>query len=89
MKQPNKIINPIVKDFDAIKVMPKITDKVSVEIVNMTYEKERIYLDKLSEKESFKYPIEDNSNLSNVLIDDGIIYNNKKIISDPKSYFID
>jgi len=33
--------------FDAIKVMRAIRDKVSLEIMNMTYEEERAYLDKL------------------------------------------
>lgn len=34
-------------DFDAIKVMREIRDKISMEIMNMTYEEERAYLDKL------------------------------------------
>lgn len=89
MKQPPQIINSIVKELDAIKGIREIRNKLSIEIVNITYEEERIYLDKLFEKESFKYPIEDNSNLSNVLIDNGIVYNDKKIMSDPKSFVID
>lgn len=35
------------KKFDAIKVMREIRDKFSLEIMNMTYEQERAYLDKL------------------------------------------
>ena len=35
------------KTFDAIKVMRVIRDKISLEIMNMTYEEERAYLDKL------------------------------------------
>ncbi len=38
------------KKFDAIKVMREIRDKVSQEIMNMTYEQERIYLDKILAK---------------------------------------
>jgi hypothetical protein len=35
------------KKFDAIKVMREIRDKISLEIMNMNYEEERAYLDKL------------------------------------------
>jgi len=35
------------KKFDAIKIMREIRDKISLEIMNMTYEEERAYLDKL------------------------------------------
>jgi len=35
------------KKFDAIKVMREIRDKMSLEIMDMTYEEERAYLDKL------------------------------------------
>lgn len=35
------------KKFDAVKVMREIRDKFSLEIMNMTYEEERAYLDKL------------------------------------------
>ena len=42
-----KKINKSEKKFDAIKVMREIRDKISLEIMNMTYEEERIYLDKL------------------------------------------
>lgn len=35
------------KKFDAIKTMREIRDKMSLEIMNMTYEQEREYLDKL------------------------------------------
>ncbi len=33
--------------FDTIKTMREIRDKISLEIMNMTYEEEREYLDKL------------------------------------------
>ena len=35
------------KKFDAINTMRKIRDKISLEIMNMTYEQQRAYLDKL------------------------------------------
>jgi hypothetical protein len=35
------------KVFDAIKVMREIRDTISLEIMDMTYEEEREYLDKL------------------------------------------
>ena len=35
------------KKFDAIKTMREIRDKISLEIMDMTYEEERAYLDKL------------------------------------------
>jgi len=38
------------KEFDSIKVMRAIRDKISLEIMNMTYEEERAYLDKLLTK---------------------------------------
>ncbi len=38
------------KQFDAIKVMRELRNKLSSEIMNMTYEEERAYLDKLLEK---------------------------------------
>ena len=38
------------KEFDAIKTMRDIRDKISLEIMNMTYEQERIYLDNLLAK---------------------------------------
>jgi len=38
------------KEFDAIKVMREIRDKISLEIMHMTYEEERAYLDKLLAK---------------------------------------
>jgi len=38
------------KKFDAIKTMREIRDKISLEIMNMTYEQERAYLDKLLEQ---------------------------------------
>jgi hypothetical protein len=37
----------VVIAFDAIKVMRQIRDKFSLEIMNMTFEEERAYLDKL------------------------------------------
>ncbi len=36
--------------FDAIKTMRAIRDEISLEILNMTYEQERAYLDKLLAK---------------------------------------
>ena len=41
-----KIKKPV-KKFDAIKVMREIRDKLSQEIMHMSYEEERAYLDKL------------------------------------------
>ncbi len=38
------------KKFDAIKTMREIRDKISLEIMDMTYEQEREYLDKLLEE---------------------------------------
>ena len=35
------------KTFDAIKVMRQIRDNLSLEIMNMTFEEERAYIDKL------------------------------------------
>lgn len=40
------------KKFDAIKIMRDIRDKFSLEIMDMTYEEERAYLDKLLKPES-------------------------------------
>jgi hypothetical protein len=42
------------KKFDAIKTMREIRDKISLEIMNMTYEQERAYLDKLLAQEQTK-----------------------------------
>jgi len=42
------------KKFDAIKTMREIRDKISLEIMNMTYEQERAYLDKLLEQGKVK-----------------------------------
>jgi hypothetical protein len=39
------------KKFDAIKVMREIRDKMSLDIMNMTYEEERTYLDKILAKD--------------------------------------
>ena len=35
------------KEFDAVKTMREIRDAISLEIMNMTYNEERAYLDKL------------------------------------------
>ena len=35
------------RKFDAIKTMRALRDKMSLEIMNMTYEEERAYLDEL------------------------------------------
>jgi hypothetical protein len=35
------------KQFDAIKTMRKIRDKLSLEIMNMIYKQERIFLDNI------------------------------------------
>lgn len=40
------------KKFDAIKTMRAIRDKISLEIMDMTYEEQREYLDKLLNKEN-------------------------------------
>jgi len=37
----------VIKTFDAIKVMRQIRYKLSLEIMNMTFEEERAYIDKL------------------------------------------
>jgi hypothetical protein len=37
----------VAKKIDAIKVMRQIRDKLSLEIMNMSFEEERAYLDKL------------------------------------------
>ncbi|MFZ4799980.1 MAG: hypothetical protein ACOYMA_20995 [Bacteroidia bacterium] len=42
------------KKFDAIKTMREIRDKISLEIMNMNYEQERAYLDKLLEQGKVK-----------------------------------
>ncbi len=47
MKTKNK---NVAKTFDAIKVMRQIRDKLSLEIMNMSFEKERAYLFKLLSK---------------------------------------
>jgi hypothetical protein len=36
-----------IKTFDAIHVMRQLRDKLSLEIMDMTFEEERAYLDKL------------------------------------------
>ena len=35
------------KKFDAVKTMREIRDAISLEIMNMSYDEERAYLDKL------------------------------------------
>ena len=40
-------IKKIQNKFDTVTVMREIRDKMSLEIMNMTYEEERAYLDKL------------------------------------------
>ena len=46
------------KTFDAIKVMRQIRDKLSLEIMYMSFEEERVYLDKLlSEENKLKQPV--------------------------------
>ena len=40
-------IKKVDKKFDAIKTMREIRDKLSREIINMNYEQERAYLDKI------------------------------------------
>ena len=42
------------KKFDAIKTMREIRDKISLEIMNMTYEEERMFLDKLITESQMK-----------------------------------
>jgi hypothetical protein len=42
------------KNFDAVKVMREIRDSISREIMNMTYEEERAYLDALLAAEEKK-----------------------------------
>ncbi len=48
MKRKTKITD---KKFDAIKTMRAIRDKISLEIMDMTFEEQREYLDKLLNKE--------------------------------------
>lgn len=44
METKNKQVE---KTFDAIKVMRQIREKLSLEIMDMSFEEERAYLDKL------------------------------------------
>jgi hypothetical protein len=44
MEKKNK---KTIKNFDAIKTMREIRDKLSLEIMDMTFQEERVYLDKL------------------------------------------
>lgn len=48
------IIKKPKKKFDAIKTMREIRDQISQEIMNMTYEQERVFLDKLIEGQKEK-----------------------------------
>ncbi len=43
----NKGISKTEKDFDAVKMMREIRDKLSLEIMNMTFQEEKAYLKKL------------------------------------------
>ncbi|MBK9216438.1 MAG: hypothetical protein IPM59_12755 [Chloracidobacterium sp.] len=51
MKYPTKKPE---KDFDAVKMMREIRDKLSREIMNMTYEEEKAYLKRRLEKGRIK-----------------------------------
>jgi len=51
MEKKNK---KAVKNFDAIKTMREIRDKLSLEIMDMTYNEERAYLDKLLKQNEVK-----------------------------------
>lgn len=42
------------KKIDAIKIMREIRDKISLEIMSMTYEQERAYLDTLLKQGQIK-----------------------------------
>lgn len=42
------------KEFDAVKTMREIRDRLSREIMNMTYEEEKAYLKRLLQKKSAK-----------------------------------
>jgi len=44
----------VTKSFDAIKVMRQLRDQLSFEIMNMTFEEEREFLDKLLSEENKK-----------------------------------
>jgi hypothetical protein len=47
-------IKKTIKNFDAIKTMREIRDQISSEIMNMTYEEERLYLDNILKESSIK-----------------------------------
>ncbi|MFZ4726749.1 MAG: hypothetical protein ACOYMD_15045 [Paludibacter sp.] len=51
MEKKNK---KTIKNFDAIKTMREIRDKLSLEIMDMTFQEERAYLDKLLKKGGVK-----------------------------------
>ena len=51
MEKKNK---KTIKNFDAIKTMREIRDKLSLEIMDMTYQEERAYLDKLLKQAGVK-----------------------------------
>ena len=85
MKQKIHVDTQILKDFKTIKV---IHDEIKD---NVSHEKEKSYLEKLRQKEKvdFIYPIDDKPNLRNLLIDDGILYNEKIFLSNPENTLID
>lgn len=47
VKKPSKNSAKQSKDFDSIKTMRAIRDKLSKEIMNMSFEEEKAYLQKL------------------------------------------
>jgi len=44
----------VVKNFDAIKTMRAIRDKICLDIMDMTYEEEREYIDTILRNEKMK-----------------------------------
>jgi len=50
MKTQTKEKKGLVKDFDPVKMMRDIRDKLSLEIKDMTHEQEKAYLKKLLSK---------------------------------------
>ena len=50
MKTQPKKKKVITKDFDPVKMMRDIRDKLTLEIADMTYEQEKAYLKKLITK---------------------------------------
>lgn len=47
MKTQQKKKKTVIKDFDPVKMMRDIRDKLTLEIADMTYEQEKAYLKKL------------------------------------------